>query len=65
MRELPEQFTDERIAEVAGSLVSGVAAIAIVGLVAIAVLIDGENLVDRVRRLLPEARRPQADGSAG
>ena len=61
LRELPEKITDERIEEVASSLVSGVASILIVGLIAIAVLIDGENLVGRVRRLLPPDRRPQAD----
>ena len=43
VRELPEQFTDERVADVAGTLVSGVASVAIVVVVAIAVLIDGET----------------------
>ena len=61
MRQLPQQVTDDRIAEVTESLISGVAAIAIVSVVAIAVLIDGENFINRVRRLIPEERRPQAD----
>ena len=61
VRQLPQQITDERIEEVASSLVSGVVAIAIVSVIAIAVLIDGENLIGRVRRLIPDSRRPQAD----
>src|SRR5690606_29534258 len=59
--ELPEQFTDERLAETARTLVTGVASVAIVAVVAISVLVDGENLVQRFRRLLPRDRRDQAD----
>ncbi len=65
MRDLPEQFTDERVAEVAGTLVSGVASVAIVVMVAIAVLIDGESLLSRMRRLLTPPRRAQADYVGG
>jgi predicted PurR-regulated permease PerM len=61
VRELPEQFTDERVAELASTLVSGIASVAMVTVLAIAVLIDGENLLARFRRLLPDARREQAD----
>ena len=61
MRELPDQFTDERVAEVASTLVSGVASVAIVTVLAIAVLIDGENLLGRFRRLLPGEPPAQAD----
>ena len=43
------------------SLVSGVASVAIVAVVAISVLIDGENLLARFRRLLRPTRRAQAD----
>ena len=57
VRELPEQFTDERVAEVASTLVSGIASVAIVTVLAIAVLIDGENLLGR---LPPAAARPAA-----
>jgi predicted PurR-regulated permease PerM len=53
LRRLPEQFTDERVSELAGRLISGVASVAIVVVVAIAVLVDGENLLGRLRRLLP------------
>ena len=59
--ELPEQFTDERLADTARTLVSGVASVAIVAVVAIAVLIDGESLLKRARRLLRPAHREQAD----
>lgn len=59
--DLPAQFTDERITETARTLVSGVAAVTIVAVVAIAVLIDGENLVKRFRRLLNPTHREQAD----
>lgn len=61
IRRLPQEITDERVAEIASSLVSGVAAIAIVSVIAIVVLIDGDNLVARFRRLLPADRREQAD----
>ncbi len=61
LRRLPSQITDERIAEIASTLVSGIVAIAIVSIVAIAVLVDGEDLVGRVRKLIPASRRPRAD----
>ena len=61
LRRLPEQFTDERVAEFASTLVSGVASVAIVVVVAVAVLIDGENLLGRFRRLLNPSHRPRAD----
>jgi predicted PurR-regulated permease PerM len=59
--DLPEQFTDDRLAETARTLVSGVAAVSIVAVVAIAVLIDGENLTRRFRRLLQPSKREAAD----
>ena len=65
VRDLPEQFTDERVAEVAGTLVNGVVSVAIVVVVALAVLIDGENMLGRMRRLLTPARRAQADYVGG
>ncbi|HSP30381.1 MAG TPA: AI-2E family transporter [Ilumatobacteraceae bacterium] len=61
VRDLPDQFTDERIAEEADRLVSGIASVMIVAVVAIALLIDGENLLARLRRLLSPQRRAQAD----
>ena len=65
IRELPEQLTDDRLAATASTLVSGVVSVAIVSVVAVAVLIDGEHLVARFRRLLPHHRRPQATSSVG
>jgi predicted PurR-regulated permease PerM len=59
--QLPEQFTDERLGESARSLVSGVVGVAIVAVFAIAVLVDGENLVARFRKLLKPERRAAAD----
>ena len=59
--DLPEQFTDERLEETARSLLSGVVSVAIVTIVAVAVLVDGENLAARFRRLLSPPRRAQAD----
>jgi predicted PurR-regulated permease PerM len=65
VRDLPSQFTDERVGELASTLVSGIAGIAIVVVLAIAVLIDGEDLLARFRRLLPEPRRARADAAGG
>ncbi len=65
VRQLPEQFTDERITELAGALVSGVVSVAIVAILTIAVLVDGPNLLGRLRRLLPPPRRAQADVVGG
>jgi predicted PurR-regulated permease PerM len=59
--DLPEEFTDERLVESARSLLSGVVSTAIVAIVTIAVLVDGENLAERFRRLLSPTRRAQAD----
>jgi predicted PurR-regulated permease PerM len=59
--DLPEEFTDERIVESARSLLSGVVSVAIVAIVTIAVLVDGENLALRFRRLLSPSRQAQAD----
>ncbi|MET0145492.1 MAG: AI-2E family transporter [Ilumatobacteraceae bacterium] len=65
VRRLPQEFDDERVAEVAAALVSGIASVAIVAVVAIAALVDGENLLGRLRRLLPPTRRAQADEIGG
>lgn len=59
--DLPEEFTDERLVESARSLLSGIVSIAIVAIVTIAVLVDGENLAQRFRRLLSPPRQAQAD----
>jgi len=61
IRDLPDRLTDERLASAASTLVSGVVSIAIVVIVTVAVLVDGEDLIGRFRRLLPTHRRNQAD----
>jgi predicted PurR-regulated permease PerM len=61
LRRLPEQITDERVAELASRLISGVASVAIIVVVVVAVLIDGENLLARFRRLLRPSHRDRAD----
>jgi predicted PurR-regulated permease PerM len=61
IRELPEEFTDERVGETASTLVSGLAGVAIVVVVTLAVLIDGEYLLARFRRLLPSQQQERAD----
>ena len=64
--ELPEQFTDERVAEVASALVSGIASVAIVVVVAIAVLIDGREPARRGCAACCRRRAgPQADAVGG
>ena len=55
--DLPDRFTDQRLAESAGTLVSGVVSVATVVVVSISVLIDGENLIGRVRRLIAPTHR--------
>jgi predicted PurR-regulated permease PerM len=61
VRDLPQELDDERIAELTGALVSGIASVMIVIVLVLAVLIDGENLLGRVRRLLSPDRQAQAD----
>jgi predicted PurR-regulated permease PerM len=65
LRDLPNQITDERVGELASTLVSGLAATLIVVVLAIAVLIDGQDLLGRFRRLLPGPRQEQADAVGG
>jgi predicted PurR-regulated permease PerM len=65
VRDLPNQFTDERIGEVASTLVSGIAATLTVTVLAIAVLVDGEDLLRRFRRLLSPPHRARADAVGG
>ena len=49
------------IAEAAGTIADGIAASLFALLLAIALVLDGEHLVNSVRRLIPERRRPDAD----
>jgi predicted PurR-regulated permease PerM len=58
---LPERINADDVASTAGALVSGAASVAIAAVFAIAVLIDGERLIERFRRLLRPERQEQAD----
>jgi putative heme transporter len=59
--DLPGRIDTSTITRVTSAVVSGAAALTTILAVAIAVLLDGELLVGRARRLIPERRRDAAD----
>lgn len=59
--ELPARVDQGTITRIVEGLVGGLAAMVTVLLVAVAILIDGDAITRRVRRLLPPARRDNAD----
>jgi predicted PurR-regulated permease PerM len=59
--ELPSRIDADSISDIAGRVVSGLGYAVLVLVVAIAVLLDGEALVARVRRAVPPERRERAD----
>lgn len=59
--ELPRQFDEESVERIAGSILGGVQTLFIVLVAAVAIMIDGEALVARARRLVPPSRRTRAD----
>lgn len=59
--ELPARVDDEAIARVADMLVGSAQTLVIVLVTALAVMLDGEALVARARRVVPRARRERAD----
>ncbi|HMK10811.1 MAG TPA: AI-2E family transporter [Acidimicrobiales bacterium] len=59
--ELPAHIDTDTITNLTSALVSGAATLFTAIVVAFAVLLDGEFLVARVRRLVPARHRPQAD----
>jgi putative heme transporter len=61
VKELPARVDSQTVADVTRSLLGGAVAIVTVVLVALAVLLDGEILVGRGRRLLPARARDRAD----
>ena len=61
---LPERINADDVASTAGAVVSGVASVAIVAVFAIAVLVDGERLIGRFRRLLARSARSRPTKSA-
>jgi predicted PurR-regulated permease PerM len=59
--ELPATVDDETVGRTVDSLLGAAATLLIAIAVSVAVLIDGEAIVARARRLLPPATRPRAD----
>lgn len=58
---LPSQLSDESIANFVESAVGGMAAGAAVIVIGVALLLDGEAMVRRLRQLVPQERRARAD----
>ena len=61
VRKLPSQIEDESVGATVESLVGGALTALLVVTLAFAVLLDGENLIHRVRRLLPVEWLDEAD----
>jgi predicted PurR-regulated permease PerM len=61
VQDLPARINSETVADVTRSLLTGAVALVTVVLIALAVLLDGEILVSRTRRLLPAPAREHAD----
>ena len=61
IKDLPAHIDDETVGNVAASIVGGFATAAVVLVTALAVMLDGEALVARARRLVPPRRRERAD----
>lgn len=58
---LPSRIDDETVTDTVDSLLGNIASAVLVLAVAFAVMLDGEALVGRARRVLPPSRRPGAD----
>ena len=59
--ELPSRFNDEMLSTAAKTVLGGISTLFVVLIGAVAVMIDGEAMVARARRLVPPARRARAD----
>ena len=59
--DLPTRLDEQTLTRIVEGFVGGLAAMVIVLLVAVAILIDGDALTRRLRRLLPPERRDAAD----
>ena len=59
--ELPDRIDADSLASIGGRVIGGLGAALLVLITAIGVLFDGEALVARVRRAIPEERRERAD----
>jgi predicted PurR-regulated permease PerM len=60
-RDLPARLDDRTLGDIARSILGGLMSSFVVAIVAFALLLDGESMVRRVRRLVPLSRRDQAD----
>lgn len=60
-RDLPARLDDRTLGDIARSVLGGLMSSFVVAVVAFALLLDGESMVRRVRRLVPPSRRDQAD----
>lgn len=60
-RDLPARLDDRTLGDIARSILGGVMSSFVVAIVAFALLLDGESMVRRVRRLVPPERRDRAD----
>ncbi len=63
--ELPNRIDADSISEIAGDVLSGVGAALLVLITAVSILLDGEAMVARVRRLIPPSQRETADHVGG
>lgn len=63
LRELPDRLAGDTtpLERAARSAADGLVAAAVTGLLAVALLVDGERLLGAARRLVPAAHRPRAD----
>jgi len=61
IKDLPAHIDDDTVGNVAASVVGGFATAAVVLVTALAVMLDGDALVARARRLVPPRRRERAD----
>jgi putative heme transporter len=61
VKDLPAKVDSQTVTDVTRSLLGGAVALVTVVFIALAVLLDGEILVGRVRRLLPTRAREHAD----
>jgi predicted PurR-regulated permease PerM len=60
-KDLPGRVDTATVTRITNTVVSGAAALFTIVLVAIGVMLDGELLVARIRRLIPPAQRERAD----
>jgi predicted PurR-regulated permease PerM len=61
VKDLPARVDSQTVADVTRSLLGGAVALVTVVIIALAVLLDGEIFVRRVRGLIPEGSRDRAD----